>query len=133
MEKEILVKSVKLIKSGMSNNRKWNLYEVIDANGEKYTTFDNSLINLIDKEVNVEVEEEQREFNGRMTTRRTIRKVVEKDDKKDKKDDSMFKDDVMVALLKIENVLLDVKAKVDRIDDYVSKQKINSGFEELGI
>jgi hypothetical protein len=66
MQKKIIIKDVKLVKTGTNpkTNKTWALFRVYDAEGNTYTTFSNAYQSQIGKEVEIEVEEQKKEING---------------------------------------------------------------------
>ena len=66
MKKEIEIADVIEKKKGSTKGRKWTLWEVVDGNGDKYTTFDGKYLELIGTIVEIEYKEEQ---NGKYVNR----------------------------------------------------------------
>lgn len=65
MIQKIYIADVIPVKSGEKNGRKWNLYNVVDQKGTKYTTFEAKYGGMVGQEVEVEVEQKQVERNGK--------------------------------------------------------------------
>ena len=55
--KQIIIDGVEFVKSGITGNRKWNMYRITDENGEKYTAFDSKYTTMLGNQVTIDYEE----------------------------------------------------------------------------
>lgn len=65
MTQKIYISAVNLVKSGTTNGKNWQIFNVVDPQGKKYGTFESKYQGMVGQEIDAEVEEKTVEKNGK--------------------------------------------------------------------